>query len=174
MKDFMIFPFLIMPILGQAQVDKTLQEYIKRPEFLQHHREANEVHRELISGNIGPTLKLYLTDSLASDTVNLRHIEKALANEQFRQHSTRIDTQTSTGAFPVKFETNIAFRDIRYVGNDMFRQYRLNVCIQWNEKFQIVRRKVTFSDGPNIKSREHWIRGAWFDVKAYYEKYKDK
>ena len=169
MKQLFTLLIFASPLLGIGQqVDKILKEYMSRPEFIQHQRETYMVHKELITGKIGPTLELYLKDTVGADSSNLRFIKEAFACEEFRQHSTRIDTQKTTGVIPIKFTTMVAFRDIHYLGNDMFRRYRVNVSIQWDEKFQIVRRKLAFV-ARDIKSREHWTRGAWYDVQKYFE-----
>ena len=138
------------------------------PTFQKHKLEAFQVHKELINGKVGPTLKLYLADTLVADTFNLRNVNEALASEQFRTHSTRIDTQSTVGTTPVKFTTMVAFRDIYYLGNDMFRRFRVNVSIQWDEKFNIVNRSVSFVPR-DVKSRERWTRAAWYDTTEFFK-----
>jgi len=168
MKHLIAFLLFATPLFGMGQVDKILKEYMSRPEFLQHQRETYMVHKELISGKIGPTLELYLKDTLGADTANLRYIKEAFACEPFRQHSTRIDTQKTTGVIPIKFTTMVAFRNIHYLGNDMFRRYRVNVSIQWDEKFQIIRRKLAFTPR-DVKSRAKWDRAAWWNWQELFE-----
>jgi len=168
MRILIIVISLLAPHFGMSQVDKLLKEYMDSPVFVKHKLEAYQVHKELIEGKVGSTLKLFLVDTLIADTINLQNINEALASEQFKQHSTRIDTQVTVGVFPVKFTTMVAFRDIHYLGNNIFRRYRVNISIQWNEKFQIVRRQVTFGHR-EIKSRQHWTRGAWWDISKLFE-----
>ncbi|MBI1288908.1 MAG: hypothetical protein GC178_15175 [Flavobacteriales bacterium] len=164
MKHSISILFLIIPLFGMSQVDRILKEYKFSSTYLKHKLEAYQVHKELISGKVGPTLEMYLVDTLNADSSNLQYINEALASEQFKQHSARIDTHvTFGGTTPVNFTTMVAFRDIFYLGNDMFRRFMVNVSIHWDEKFQVTRREVHFIPR-DVKSRESWTRGDWWSL----------
>lgn len=125
--------------------------------------EALKGHDELIKGTISQVLSDFIDDSLLG-TWNEDEIRMILSTEEFRFHSTRIDT-----TYAMELETNnqvkhyIVFRDIHYIGNNRFMQFR--TCFTYfcnrGQEVAVIKKKITFGR-KEITNQRTWGRGSWY------------
>lgn len=140
-----------------------LVDFYRSSELFEDHRiEAFKVHNALIYGNMeDSTLMLFVLDTsrlINSRFANIDDIKKAISNLDFQHHSARIDTLVRVE----EFRTSVTFRDISYLGKNMFMAYRTYIEFYWDENLRTVRRVISFTSG-KVASRSIWNRGDWID-----------
>lgn len=121
--------------------------------------DAWKVHACLIDGKGEGCLDEFLNDSLWAGQ-NRQYFDSALNSVDFRKHSTRIDTSYSIGRENGRYECNIAFRDIHYLGGNMFLQFRLNVryvYLQRENGIQMIYRTLDLGR-KRISNQTLWTR----------------
>lgn len=137
--------------LGFCQAALVIPEQLKL--------DAHTVHACLIDGKAEGCLEGFLNDSLWADQ-NRLYIDSALNSVDFRKHTTRIDTSYSIGRENGRYECNIAFRDIHYLGGNKFLQFRLNVrfvYLQNENGIRMIYRNV-FLSRKQISNQTTWTR----------------
>ena len=156
---------VVVVILCQASIaqpNKLIDQYRKGELFKRHKAEAFAVHQALIFGNIGDsTLSVFILDTvhrINSRITNEQDIRMALNCLDFQRHSARIDTTVRID----EFRTSITFRDISYLGNNMFMAYRTYIELSWDEHGNTTGGVIAFSSA-EVASRTNWNTGAWID-----------
>lgn len=124
--------------------------------------EALKGHSELVGGVIGDGLAKFVNDSI-SGKWNTEVISTILSSDDFRQHSTRIDTMYQMELEPDnQVKHYVVFRDVHYLGNNRFKSFR--TCFTYyctrEEELRIIKRILTFAP-KEIGNQIRWHRGSW-------------
>ena len=157
------FLVLIQPLILSGQVKSVVASYLKSPSFLEHKKIEEAVHGALIAGEMNDLLESFVSDTIYGQTSKVE-INRLLNNNLFSHHSARIDTHFHVLTSPEKFVTQAVFRDVSYLGNNMFLRHRVEVNLIWDVENYRIRKRVIHYDTLNVKSRKTWGRGPWDDL----------
>jgi len=135
-----------------------LEIYVESEFYPEHLTETYRVYQELMKGEIGPTLTLFIEDSVWGEE-NRLYIDTAMSLEGFRLAS-MVDTMPTPGTGPPRYTTQVAFRKISEYNDNLYDFYRLWVGISWNKKFEIFGRKIVFRQRP-IRTKKEWSKSMW-------------